>query len=420
MELVLILVVILVGLGVLAYAIKRGRSFIFRSKDIEVEMSPIRPKVVKVASVINLETTPEPVRPGAREEWEKAAQANHERLFGVDEEVQTTADLVRLGPNGTITSLHGEGGLGKTAIAYEAVLAARDSYDVVAWVSARSITEDEGTIASRVGFKDVLYRMCDQLKVSAPSPARAPDLFVRTVYKLAEKNKKNLLLIVDNLESAADLAEIVDLVTAKRIVDLAHVVITTRTQVKFTGRQQHVRVHERTLAGLSIEDSCAFIRHLGQVSPAIAAADDARLAPIPRVVDGNPYLIKITTRQLCQRALPIDRLLAEIRKLDEAKARKGQSLASEIRDYMFAAALEQLDNEVGPDARSAVLAAFCVEPPGSRLPYDLLLTYSKLPDSKFANALEFAAELSLVHKHDINDLFSIHSLLHAYSSSHGQ
>lgn len=326
-------------------------------------------------------------------------------------------DLISAGPNGTITSLHGDGGLGKTAIAYEAVLAASTTtYTKVAWSSARQIADDDRKQPGsrlRLGPNDVLRGLSKQLRLHIPSDTLMREAFLRGVQEIARKER--LLLVIDNLESAADLRELVGLLTAEQILDVAHVVLTTRTQVNVKQVPRRIRVHERTLAGLSLADSCAFIRHIGRAVPAIADAGDERLAAIPRVVDGNPYLIKITIRQLCHRAQPLDRLLNEIRTLDEAKSRNAD-LAHEIREFMFSAALEQFDDAVGAQARSALLAAFCAEPPGSRLDYTNLLEDSGLSERKFADTLDAAVELSLVRSHDLNEQFSIHSLLHVYSS----
>jgi hypothetical protein len=77
-----------------------------------------------------------PQRPAG--DWKRHAYVNHDKLFGAQHTIDTVAAAITNERGDHVVSVVGEGGVGKTAISYEAVQAAIDSggFTQVAWVSA--------------------------------------------------------------------------------------------------------------------------------------------------------------------------------------------------------------------------------------------------------------------------------------------
>jgi hypothetical protein len=409
----------IVVVAVIILAAKKRVPVRLRVGEVEAEVGAPPPdtsggELVRIAPV-----KPELVATGKESQprWERAVEHDHDVLFGVDKEVSVLSDLVSRGANRSITAVCGEGGLGKTALTYEAVSAVLAETDhTVAWASARQhVDSTTGSRSSlRLGVKEVLRGLCDQLGLDRPSDSLLDQALIFGVKDLARR--QNIIMVVDNIESPVDLRDIVRFFADSRLTESAHIVVTTRPRIDIRTMPRGVALNQRPLTGLGLEPARRLIRHVGGIVPGLVELDDRRLDAITRVVDGNPYLIKIITRRLCYGSEPLNRLLAEIQDVNDRKQASASNLASEIKDYMFQFAIAQLDDMVGTDARAQLFGVFCSEPQGSRLTHDHLCEYSGLSDDKFRDALNAAVQLSLVRSDDLNERFSIHSLLHAYMS----
>lgn len=70
--------------------------------------------------------------------WQRGVDVDLDVYFGHEEQgILEITELVGRGPSGSITSIRGVGGIGKTASAYEAVRGAVQHYSMVAWASFR-------------------------------------------------------------------------------------------------------------------------------------------------------------------------------------------------------------------------------------------------------------------------------------------
>jgi hypothetical protein len=121
--------------------------------------------------------------------------------------------------------------------------------------------------------------------------------------------------------------------------------------------------------------------------------------------------MKLVARRMCHGTRPLDHLLRDLSRLDHQ-----DTLAADIETYMFTSSLRQLAELAGAHNARALIHAFCSEPPGSRLTHAALLEVSRLGNQAFQDTLDAAHALSLVTRHGLNTSFSIHSLLHAYTT----
>jgi hypothetical protein len=343
--------------------------------------------------------------------WRERVEADHDIYFGRREQgIDELTALIAGGPTGTITSIRGVGGIGKTASAFEAVEGAAGQYSMVAWASFRPHRipppMDHGQCVGR-SSRDVLRDLARQLGLNInTSEATIENEFRAAMPRLARSER--VLLVVDNLERMADVADVVRIFTQDDLVRHCHLVMTTRA----AAAQLDPAVAERLIGNLSLGPSCDLIRHEGDSSPDVRSADNEALAPIHSAVDGNPYLMKLVARRMCHQTRPLDRLLRDIKRLDDTSP---SQVSTEIQDYMFSSSLWQLGELTDPKDARALIHAFCSEPPGSRIAHGVLKKLSGLDEQTFQNTLDAANLLSLVSRHGLNDRFSIHSLLHDFT-----
>lgn len=141
------------------------------------------------------------------------AVVDHTQLFGVDAFIEKIKDDISAPQAAWIISLCGEGGLGKTAIAYEAVsrYAASAGFMRVGWVSAKTLQMLPDGILLRAGsaelhWGNLLKKLADQLGIhlGENSSGWITD-FRRGIRSLPPGER--CLLIVDNLETVDDVDE---------------------------------------------------------------------------------------------------------------------------------------------------------------------------------------------------------------------
>jgi len=410
--LVAAVVVLMAVIGVFTGRLKRLR---FGPDGVELESHDRIERSPLVVSEVSDRTVPaassDEIQKTAR--WRDHVDANHDVYFGtLEQKIEALFELVSRGPSGMITSIRGVGGIGKTASAYEAVKMAANHYSMIAWASFRQHQNprflERGQSVGR-SSREVLRDLAQQLGLNInTSDAVVVQQFIRAIRRLSET--ESALLVVDNLERLADVEDIVRNFTHNELLRSCHLVMTTRV----SATRLSPAVNERVIGNLSLAPSCDLIRHEGRASPEVGSADDAVLKPIHTVVDGNPYLMKLVARRLYYQTRPLDQLLRDIQQLDRAGASSLPSAA--IQDYMFTTSLKQLAEIAGEHNTRSLIHAFGSEPPGSRITHDALQELSELSDAAFHRTLDTAHELSLVTKHGLNESFSIHSLLHSYTS----
>ena len=333
------------------------------------------------------------------------AVVDHTQLFGVDAFLEKIKEDLSAPQAAWIISLWGEGGLGKTAIAYEAVsrYAALAGFTRVGWVSAKTLQLLPDGVLLRAGsaelhWGNLLKKLADQLDIhlGENSSGWITD-FQRAMRSLPPGER--CLLIVDNLETVDDVDESLQYLGSNSLVNPHKILLTTRHALRGKVRS----LVERHIKGLELEPALHFIRSLG--NGVIEEASDDELRPIVEVTEGNPLLIKLFVTRLLTSHLPLAFVLAELQAVN-------QRLGQNIIDYLYAESLATLVQLCGRDASHWILNAFCPLGAGDNVNYEALRTFSGIEDEEvFRNTLRVACDLSLIRTSKLNSLYSIHSLL---------
>jgi len=333
------------------------------------------------------------------------AVVDHTQLFGADTFIKKIKDDISTLQASWVISLCGEGGLGKTAIAYEAVAryAAAAGFTRIGWVSAKTLQLlPDGALlrdgSTELHWSNLVKKLADQLEIHLGdnSSGWITD-FQRGIRSLSPGER--CLLIVDNLETVEDVDEAIQYLGSNSIVNPHKILLTTRHAL--LGKVRYLV--ERHVKGLDFKPALHFIRSLGNV--AIEEAGDDELRPIVEVTEGNPLLIKLFVTRLFMSHLPFPLVLAELQAVN-------QRLGKNIIDYLYAESLSVLEQQCGKDAAHWILNAFCPLGAGDSVSYEALRTYSGIEDEEmFRNTLRIACDLSLIRTSKLNSLYSIHSLL---------
>ena len=333
------------------------------------------------------------------------AVVDHTQLFGVDTFIEKIKDAISAPQAAWMISLCGEGGLGKTAIAYEAVTryAAAAGFTRVGWVSAKTLwLLPDGELlrdgSGELHWSNLVKKLADQLDIHLGdnSSGWITD-FQRGIRSLSPGER--CLLVLDNLETVDDVDEAIQYLGSNTLVNPHKILLTTRHAL--LGKVQYLV--ERRVKGLEPEPALRFIRSLG--SDLIEGASDDELRPIVEVTEGNPLLIKLFVTRLFISHLPFPLVLAELQAVN-------QHLGGNIIDYLYAESLSVLEQYCGKDASHWILNAFCPLGAGDSVSYEALRTYSGIEDEEmFRNTLRVACDLSLIRTSKLNSLYSIHSLL---------
>ena len=344
----------------------------------------------------------------------KSAIVDHDKLYGVTDQLEQLEGLLSASDSSWIVSLFGEGGIGKTALAYEVVrqFAATSGFTRLAWVSAKqryfSTSAGSQTLQdAKLRWADLVRQMADQLNIELR--------YARTLWLEDFRNGmrdlppgEKCLIVVDNLETIEELSVIRyfddPLNPSDRIINPHKILVTTRRSII----EQSPRVVELPIAGLSPKNAYQFIRDLGKTNEAITAATDDELRPILTVTEGNPLLIKLIVRRFLHTRKSIPFILQELRELSAS------GIAEDLRNYLYVQSLEELETRVGKDTAKKIMNAFCPRPAGDQLSYEELQKYSETSDTEvFEAARQLACDLSLIRVSGstLESRYSIHSLL---------
>jgi hypothetical protein len=337
----------------------------------------------------------------------QGAIVDHEKLFGVGELVDDIQEHL-LDPNrGWIISLFGEGGVGKTALAYEVVkrYGEQSEFTRFAWVSAKqryySIT---GELKYRENVQlqwvDLIGQIADQLGLELGySRTEWLDDFRKGIRQLLPSEKS--LIVIDNLETVEDIDVVEYLGTPSSlnegVIKPHKVIITTRKSVMACSRN----VIEVEIKGLKPHNACDLIRFLGRGNKDIETATNEDLRPILNITEGNPLLIKLVVNRFLVRHVPLGVVLDEIRGIDP-----------QLKDFLYLQSFRELERVFGEKVPIQLMTAFCPRVTGELLTYDQLFKHSGIPDKRvFKDVLKLACDLSLIRVSGLDARYSIHSLL---------
>jgi hypothetical protein len=333
------------------------------------------------------------------------ALIDHTELFGVEKLIEDIGHLLHSSSGSWIISLFGEGGLGKTATAYEVVAryALAAGFTRVAWVSAKSLYLSlDGTLlrnsSAEFRWASLVKKMADQLEFALGyNAAEWMRDFQQALRSLPAQEK--CLFVVDNLETVEDVNEAIQYLCGDQISKPHKILVTTRHAL--LGKA--ALVVEKQVTSLSVLAALAFIRSLGNTD--IEQAADEALSPIINATEGNPLLIKLCVRRLMTSHLPLPFVLNELQEVHD-------HLGKSIIDYLYAESLSTLEALCGEEAAQSIMNAFCPMSSGEAVAYDDLFTYSGIADREvFHQTVSTACNLGLIRTSKLNATYSIHSLL---------
>ncbi len=323
----------------------------------------------------------------------------YSHLFGMDEMLAQLLDYLDDFDQHWVISLDGMAGLGKTALAREAVgrLAETDRFADIAWVA---VSPRAYTSHGPEHF-DLPALTCGQVLDAIALQLAAVDL---TPFPLPAKRDRvgdllhacPCLAVLDNLETVMDCDTLPDWFW--EMADPSKFLLTSRHWLA-----AQVGPSVLLLDQLPEMQSLALIRHEAHLRgmPEVAEAGDEALHPILTVTGGNPLAIKLVVGQLV--SLPLSRILATLE--------TAQPGTESFYRYLYRVSWELLS------APAKLLLMRMVELPTGRGTWEDLSAVSGLSGDDVASAVEELTTHSLLQAVGFEKTYSLHPLTHHFAVS---
>ncbi|NJN55055.1 MAG: hypothetical protein HC804_10035, partial [Anaerolineae bacterium] len=322
----------------------------------------------------------------ARLEWQEQMNARldpptYTTLVGIDTIYQTLAEALLAENEPFIVCIDGLGGLGKSALAdylaRHVIQTVR--FDDVAWITAKQThLSTRGRLQIDTSQPALTFPMLiDELttKFNLPQSFNGSQLHKQRLVKHFLQ-EHSCLVIVDNLETAADYAALIPelrnwqnpskfLITSRmRLLDQPGVFSYSLAELEETAVYQLIRQEANRIGFADLEN-----------------ASEENLHQIYQVIGGNPLAIKLVIGQLRFHSLP--RVLARI---TEGQTDSGIGLF----DYIYQEAWDSLDNT----SQTTLIAL--THAGDSGFPLEHLIEVTGLSPSTVERAVEELILLSLV------------------------
>lgn len=355
----------------------------------------------------------QPLRRTPNADWTRQADVDHDRIFGADAILGRLAEAVGNDSGDWLISIFGQGGAGKTTLAYETVrrYAKSAGFHRIAWASAKlGHLRDLGSVDyvrhSALGWHDLLLDITQQLGLRIPLNP------VQMEQRLAEAlaAAEPCLIVIDNLETLKEAELAMRFLVRPAVLRPHKVIITTRESVRaLTGQVRELAWH-----GLAEDAVADFARHLAADDPAFAlAADDVE--QLVRMSAGIPLLVKMAVRLAMHDGRPVTEVIDQLR--DPTGA-----LGERVGLYLYEQAMSALADSdgVGGDAAIGLMNVFCGSPAGESFTAADLFELSLIGDQEiFDRARKAARSLALIRGVDGNRRFTVHPLLREYVCNSG-
>ncbi|MEU3290543.1 esterase/lipase family protein [Streptomyces longwoodensis] len=349
--------------------------------------------------------------------WRRYVLLAQEKLIHVEELVDQLTDAIDSPTSAAAVAVHGHGGLGKTAVTYAAVerTAAAGQFTHIVWASARNtrfIAADPNSAAiNHIYWHDLLQMIARQLGCDLP-PSQA--LWEREFTSFLQHNLHGarILIVIDNLEFVAAADRVVDRLRTLGVNAPHRIVATTRHH----SERGDLEVRNIAVHPLSESHTYDLVRLASRSGNSdLQSATNRDLAPIYRITDGNPFLVKLIVSQYVVSGKSVSRIINDLAGLPEQAA-----LAGQVREWLFERSLDELAQRSSQDMAVNLLFAFCANGRGGAMTYEELLSETTALDPEmdtgsFDRLLASACRLSLLRPSDMNRKYSIHSLLYEHT-----
>lgn len=340
--------------------------------------------------------------------WTHKADVDHDRLFGAEDILDRLGEALTNPSGDWLISIFGDGGAGKTTLAYEMVKrhALSAGFRQVAWASAkfshlRALGNVEYTRHAAIGWHDLLRDIAGQLDL------RIQQNPVQMEERLADALGATgpCVIVIDNLETVKEAELAMRFLTRPSVLRPNKVIITTRQSAQALASE----VREFSWRGLPDDAVLAFARHLAADDPGfeLTAQDGAELIAMS---GGIPLLVKMAVRLAMHDARPVMEVIERVRDPSDV-------LGERVGLYLYEQAMDSLaaSEGVGADAAVGLMNVFCGRPSGESFTMTDFFELSLISDRKaFDRARAAAHSLALIRGVDGNRRFTVHPLLREY------
>ena len=312
----------------------------------------------------------------------------YHRLVGRFDELERVMSALRDPKHKPMVAVIGLGGIGKTALAREAVERAWDEklFEYIVWTSSKTehfiserivrtgVSTQEGDAA--YSFDTLLSdigRQCDRVDIAQMPPGQKQ---AAVKYLLA---KKRVLIVMDNLETVPESEKLV--ADVFQILGQSKVLITSRHHVR------HERVYTIDLSGFPEDEGVTFLREESKARgiEGVAQANRPSLVRVHQATGGAPLAMKLVIGQISRQ--PMDVVLDTLKEVSF----KGQ-------DYPFYRFIYRHSWDMLEMNARMALVDMSVFPPIIGGTVDDVQAISQAEASAFWPAMDQLVTLSLVDK----------------------